>query len=367
MLDFEQRPLVPLDPMEMPVGVSLRPAGSGDGEVLTSLLSEFGAPRTPPPERMEAVLRTFDDHLRRMEAGEARTTVAELDGTVVGVCSLEWRDPFWTAETHAWLPDLIVTESARGRGIGRALLADAVAAAVARGASQLSLESGRTRLAAHGLYRSAGFLESRSDLPTAAGRAVSDYLRRLPIGQRVSTAPLTGNELWPFDSDLETVAVGGAAYPGATARRSGWRGLLGMPARCRLRRLAGRALGARHSGRTIRPAGHRRPDPRAHHDLEDLPAELAAELGPMIQRVARAIGLARGRRSRPRQPLGRRRRALPRLVPRPAEGDVAAARRVARRLGRPPAQGAAARNGIGTAGPWRRPVASDGGEMLVDG
>jgi GNAT superfamily N-acetyltransferase len=160
LLDFEQRPLVPPDPVEMPVGLSLRPAVPGDGEVVTGLLSEFGAPRTPPPERMEAVLRTFEDHLRRMEAGEARTVVAELDGTVVGVCSLEWRDPFWTAETHAWLPDLIVTELARGRGIGRALLADTAAAAVARGASQLSLESGRTRLAAHSLYRSAGFLET---------------------------------------------------------------------------------------------------------------------------------------------------------------------------------------------------------------
>ncbi len=30
--------------------------------------------------------------------------------------------------------------------------------------------------------------------------------------------------------------------------------------------------------------------PRAHHDLEDLPSDLAAELGPMIQRVSRAIG-----------------------------------------------------------------------------
>ncbi|HEX6654665.1 MAG TPA: hypothetical protein VF153_00485, partial [Candidatus Limnocylindria bacterium] len=29
--------------------------------------------------------------------------------------------------------------------------------------------------------------------------------------------------------------------------------------------------------------------PRAHHDLETLPPELAAELAPMIQRVARAI------------------------------------------------------------------------------
>ena len=109
---------------------------------------------------MEAVLRTFDDHLRRAEAGEARTVVAEADGAVVGVCSLEWRDPFWTAETHAWLPDLIVTESARGRGIGRALLADAVAAAAAHGAAQLSLESGPTRTAAHGLYRSSGFAEA---------------------------------------------------------------------------------------------------------------------------------------------------------------------------------------------------------------
>jgi len=34
--------------------------------------------------------------------------------------------------------------------------------------------------------------------------------------------------------------------------------------------------------------------PNAHHDLEDLPPELAAELGPMIQRVARAIGTLSG-------------------------------------------------------------------------
>ena len=29
--------------------------------------------------------------------------------------------------------------------------------------------------------------------------------------------------------------------------------------------------------------------PRAHHDLDDLPAELAGELGPLIQRVERAV------------------------------------------------------------------------------
>lgn len=159
MLDFEQRPIAVVQ-AALPDGVSLRSARPDDAEAVTSLLSEFGAPRTPPAERMEAVLRTFEDHLRRVDAGQGRTTVAELDGAVVGACSLEWRAPFWTAERHAWLPDLIVTDAARGRGIGRALLADAMQAAAASGATQLSLESGRTRAAAHGLYRSCGFAET---------------------------------------------------------------------------------------------------------------------------------------------------------------------------------------------------------------
>jgi len=160
MLDFEQRPVALSAQVEPPPGVSLRPADGGDGEVVTSLLSEFGAPRTPPPERMDAVLRTFDDHLRRVEKDKARLMLAEQGGVAVGVCSLEWRAPFWTAETHAWLPDLVVTESARGRGIGRALLAEAMGAAAAHGAKQLSLESGRTRTAAHDLYRSCGFSQT---------------------------------------------------------------------------------------------------------------------------------------------------------------------------------------------------------------
>jgi GNAT superfamily N-acetyltransferase len=159
MLDFVMRPMGRVVPAP-PAGMTLRPAGPDDGVIVTRLLSEFGAPRTPPAERMEAVLRTYQDHLQRAQAGGGRTVVAEQEGTVVGVCSLEWLTPFWTNERHAWLPDLIVTEPARGRGIGRALLADAMRSAAAQGASQLTLESGRTREAAHGLYRSTGFAET---------------------------------------------------------------------------------------------------------------------------------------------------------------------------------------------------------------
>ena len=159
MLNFVQRPVAAIN-ADLPAGVSLRPARIEDGSAITSLLSEFGAPRTPPPERMDAVLRTFADHLRRIDAGESRTMVAEQASAIVGVCTVEWRNPYWTTEMHAWLPDLIVTERSRGRGIGRVLLADAVVAASAHGAAQLTLESGRGRAAAHGLYRSSGFDEA---------------------------------------------------------------------------------------------------------------------------------------------------------------------------------------------------------------
>jgi diadenosine tetraphosphate (Ap4A) HIT family hydrolase len=119
---------------------------------------------------------------------------------------------------------------------------------------------------------------------------MSDYLRRLPIGQRVSTAALTGNDLWPFDADLETVPVeapripepargGAGGVDCSSCRRSPgfdvWqddRWVLGIP--------------EQPSGLPIVAVLMS----RAHHDLEDLPGDLAGELGPMIQRAARAVG-----------------------------------------------------------------------------
>ena len=52
----------------------------------------------------------------------------------VGFISLEFRQPFFTTAPQAWIPDLVVTESARGRDIGAALLDAAFAEAVRRGA-----------------------------------------------------------------------------------------------------------------------------------------------------------------------------------------------------------------------------------------
>jgi GNAT superfamily N-acetyltransferase len=159
MLDFRLRP-IQAPPSALPDGVSLRPLRDGDGEPVTRLLAEFGPARRPAPERMDAVLRTFADHARRVADGSLTSTVAVLDGELAGVCCMEWQQPFWTDEMHAWIADLMVTEPARGSGIGRALLADALRTAGDRGAAQVSLESGSSRSAAHGLYRSTGFVDA---------------------------------------------------------------------------------------------------------------------------------------------------------------------------------------------------------------
>ena len=62
-----------------------------------------------------------------------------------------------------------VAEDARGLGLGRRLLAELEAQAVAHGASMVRLETNRTLVEAIGLYRSAGYeeVEAFNDEPHA--------------------------------------------------------------------------------------------------------------------------------------------------------------------------------------------------------
>ena len=82
--------------------------------------------------------------------------LASAEGRPVGFISLEMRQPFFTARPQAWIPDLVVTETARGRKVGAALLDAAFAEALRRGCYAAALESGHHRTVAHQLYLAAG-------------------------------------------------------------------------------------------------------------------------------------------------------------------------------------------------------------------
>ena len=133
-------------------GVEIRPIVDGDFEAVTRLLAELGRP-APSEEQMPAVGRTYAQHVARSGTG---SLLAVLDGAAVGFISLELRQPFFTVRPQAWIPDLVVTESARGRDIGAALLDAALAEAAERGAYAAALESGHHRAVAHRLYAAAG-------------------------------------------------------------------------------------------------------------------------------------------------------------------------------------------------------------------
>ena len=135
-------------------GVELRPITDTDDDfaATTRLLAELGRP-TPSDEKLPALRRTYAQHVGRSDTG---SLLALLDGAPVGFISLEFRQPFFTLQPQAWIPDLIVTEAARGRDIGAALLEAAFAEALRRGAYAAALESGHHRAVAHRLYSSAG-------------------------------------------------------------------------------------------------------------------------------------------------------------------------------------------------------------------
>jgi ribosomal protein S18 acetylase RimI-like enzyme len=135
-------------------GVEIRPIEPTDDDfaAVTRLLAELGRP-APPEERLPAVRRTYDAHVARSDTG---SLLATLEGTPVGFVSFELRQPFFTLAPQGWIPDLIVTEAARGRHIGAALLDAAFGRARDGGAYAVALESGHHRAVAHRLYLAAG-------------------------------------------------------------------------------------------------------------------------------------------------------------------------------------------------------------------
>ena len=81
--------------------------------------------------------------------------VARVDGAIVGVLTLSTY-PTLTG-TKAWIDDVIVSEAARGHGVGEALNRAAIDAARTRGIESIDLTSRPSREAANRLYQRIGF------------------------------------------------------------------------------------------------------------------------------------------------------------------------------------------------------------------
>ena len=94
--------------------------------------------------------------LAEIVASPATVLLVARDGdAIVGSLTLVlFRIP---TGVRAWIEDVVVDESVRGRGVGEALSRDALRRAVAAGARTVDLTSRPSREAANRLYRRLGF------------------------------------------------------------------------------------------------------------------------------------------------------------------------------------------------------------------
>ena len=129
--------------------VSVRTATPRDEDAVRRLIGQLRAiegldPALPP------------DAVSGYVGGGRHLLVAEKDGVVVGMLSLStMRDLFHGGE-NAFVQELVVDATHRGRGVGGALLDSAVALAESLECQELGLCTGADNVVAHGLYESRG-------------------------------------------------------------------------------------------------------------------------------------------------------------------------------------------------------------------
>jgi GNAT superfamily N-acetyltransferase len=112
-------------------GITLRFATAEDCPLLLRLIRELAVYEKAP----DAVVASEED-LRRHGFGpepQFEAILAFLDGEPAGAALFHARFSTWLGRPGLYLEDLYVTEQARGRGVGRRLMARLAAIAVERG------------------------------------------------------------------------------------------------------------------------------------------------------------------------------------------------------------------------------------------
>lgn len=139
---------------------TIRPARDTDAAAIARLAGELGYP--VEPKRMAARLA----QMAQATEQPAVVLVAERDGAVVGwVHVVVPADLVLDATADIW--GLVVAQSARGGGIGRALMTAAEAWAAARGCHEVRLRSGAHRTEAHAFYERLGYRMTKTQLTFA--------------------------------------------------------------------------------------------------------------------------------------------------------------------------------------------------------
>ena len=130
--------------------LTVRPATVVDETPALDLLEELFAPPASraPGYRRERAAAAFRDTIASKDAD----VLLAVDGHAIGLASVYVDLVSMRFGRRCWLEDLVVTASARGRGVGRRLLDAAMEWAREHGCTHLGLVSAAARVDAHRFY-----------------------------------------------------------------------------------------------------------------------------------------------------------------------------------------------------------------------
>lgn len=123
-----------------------------DAPEIARLLDDFNREYDEPTPGTEVLTAT----VRRLLEEDEVTGVLAGDGPD-GLALLRFRSALWSEGLEAYVQELYVVPTLRGRGIGRVLLERAIDLARGKGATSIDLNTGETDTAARSLYESMGF------------------------------------------------------------------------------------------------------------------------------------------------------------------------------------------------------------------
>jgi GNAT superfamily N-acetyltransferase len=128
--------------------LTIRDARAGDAEDIARLLEQLGYP---------AAASAIPSRLERLAVVGDRVFVAEVEGRAVGLAHLQVTPALERERPAAKIGALIVEETQRSRGVGRALVDAVEQEARARGCGLMFLTSSERRDDAHTFYERVGF------------------------------------------------------------------------------------------------------------------------------------------------------------------------------------------------------------------
>lgn len=133
--------------------IVVREANSTDATMIVSLVRELA-------ESMDESTSITEDYVcQYVNNPGAGILLAEESGKVIGLLSFSLRPNLFHAADGGLIEDLIVCASARGKGVGKALMVDLMARLAAKGCAEVSVSTMADNAEAIKFYRSHGLVD----------------------------------------------------------------------------------------------------------------------------------------------------------------------------------------------------------------